>query len=355
MKRLGSKINLQIYHHPYETEIRNCGVQEKFVKPTNHVAQMYRPLDETPLTMVNTGLSLDLMISELKKAAEVAVDLEHHAYRSYLGFTCLMQISTRNQDYIVDTLALREELYKLNLITTDENIVKVFHGGQADILWLQKDLGAGFENESKNFKFSHKIRKYFWKKSKLKVSNIFEYFSNTTFGIYVVNMFDTFHASKKLQLPKHSYDFLLQHYCKVRVDKRYQLADWRVRPIPAEMLRYAREDTHYLLYIFDRLRIDLEQKAIGNVRQVFQRSREVSLQKFEKPIFTEESYLKVYKKKNRKEFNSQQLEAFRKWVAPCVVLISNECCFPMIVSHSNTHESNGTLTSKGWIFMLVLA
>jgi len=32
------------------------------------------------------------------------------------------------------------------------------------------------------------------------------------------------------------------------------MADWRIRPIPAEMLKYAREDTHYLLFIYDKMR-----------------------------------------------------------------------------------------------------
>ncbi|CAL5323849.1 unnamed protein product [Camellia sinensis] len=38
---------------------------------------------------------------------------------------------------------------------------------------------------------------------------------------------------------------------------RYQNADWRLRPLPDEMLRYAREDTHYLLHIYDLMRIRL--------------------------------------------------------------------------------------------------
>ena len=39
-----------------------------------------------------------------------------------------MQISTRSKDYIIDTLALREELHILNEVCTDARIVKVFHG-----------------------------------------------------------------------------------------------------------------------------------------------------------------------------------------------------------------------------------
>ena len=65
------------------------------------------------------------MLAKLRQASEIAVDLEHHSYRSYAGFVCLMQLSTRQEDWIVDTLALREELTELNEVFTDPEIVKV--------------------------------------------------------------------------------------------------------------------------------------------------------------------------------------------------------------------------------------
>ncbi len=53
---------------------------------------------------------------------------QHHSYRSYQGFTCLMQISSRTEDFLIDTIALRDELNILNNIFTNPNIVKVgFH------------------------------------------------------------------------------------------------------------------------------------------------------------------------------------------------------------------------------------
>lgn len=51
--------------------------------------------------------------------------LQHHSYRSFLGITCLMQISTREEDFIIDTLELRSEMYILNEAFTDPSIVKV--------------------------------------------------------------------------------------------------------------------------------------------------------------------------------------------------------------------------------------
>jgi len=65
------------------------------------------------------------MLAKLRKAPEIAVDLEHHSYRSFAGFLCLMQISTRAEDWIIDTLSLREELTELNEVFTNPNIIKV--------------------------------------------------------------------------------------------------------------------------------------------------------------------------------------------------------------------------------------
>ncbi len=66
------------------------------------------------------------MLSELKTATEIAVDLEHHDARSYVGLVSLMQISTRNKDWIVDTLKpWRQNLQVLNEVFADPKIVKV--------------------------------------------------------------------------------------------------------------------------------------------------------------------------------------------------------------------------------------
>ena len=53
-------------------------------------------------------------VDVLKGVKEFAVDLEQHYYRSYLGFCCLMQISTRTHDYLIDTLELRSHMHILN-------------------------------------------------------------------------------------------------------------------------------------------------------------------------------------------------------------------------------------------------
>lgn len=89
------------------------------------VPEKPKPLDEIPLHEVNTEKQLQEMLQELYKQTEFAVDLEHHSYRTFMGITCLMQISTKDADYLIDTLVLRDKLYILNEVFTKPTIVKV--------------------------------------------------------------------------------------------------------------------------------------------------------------------------------------------------------------------------------------
>ncbi|KAI8922750.1 ribonuclease H-like domain-containing protein [Entophlyctis helioformis] len=232
--------------HPYRFEIEN--IEYPAVLFEQQSETLYGTMDSTPFTWVDTVEQLESLCSLLDVAQEIAVDLEHHDYRSFQGFTCLIQISTRSEDFVVDAIALRGSLHLLNSSFTNPAIIKVFHGAEMDIQWLQRD-----------------------------------------FGVYVVNLFDTYHASHALELEAHGLAFLLKQYCDVDTDKRYQLADWRVRPIPAEMMHYARTDTHYLLYIFDRMRKELLAKSnsdTGNLMRVtLERSAQTSLKVYQKDIY----------------------------------------------------------------------
>ena len=77
------------------------------------------------------------------------------------------------------------------------------------------------------------------------------------------------------------------------------------------MLYYAREDTHYLLYIFDRLRNALISKGDDALPSVIQRSQEIALRTYEKDIVTESSYLNLVKKYNLVGFSDEQLSVLR--------------------------------------------
>jgi exosome complex exonuclease RRP6 len=85
------------------------------------------PFSPENLTRVSTKEELLVTIEVLKNAKEIAVDLEHHSYRTYAGFLCLMQLSTREHDFIVDLLVpeVRAEMAALGEVFADPGIVKV--------------------------------------------------------------------------------------------------------------------------------------------------------------------------------------------------------------------------------------
>lgn len=85
-----------------------------------------KALESTQATFVDTYEGVEEMLKELKVATEIAVDLEHHDEHSYIGLVSLMQISTREKDWIVDTLKpWREDLQILNEVFADPKILKV--------------------------------------------------------------------------------------------------------------------------------------------------------------------------------------------------------------------------------------
>jgi len=188
-----------------------------------------RDFGQVPCCWVDTEDALDEMLVFLAAEPVIAVDLEHHSFLSYHGLTCLIQISSSTRDYLVDAIKLRESLQtaerSLNRLFADERIMKLVHGSESDIEWLQRD-----------------------------------------FDTYFVNVFDSYFAAKALSLPRCSLAYLLERYLGVELDKTYQLADWRERPLPEEMLEYARKDTHYLFGLYLKLVAELKRDQIAVVR-----------------------------------------------------------------------------------------
>lgn len=265
--------------HPYAFEIETIEYPGFLFEEREPVQP--QDAESSAAIWVDTEAKLQAMLEQLKESQEIAVDLEHHDFHSFVGFVCLMQISNRQQDWIVDTLALREELQILNEVFTDPRILKVFHGANSDIRWLQRD-----------------------------------------FGLYIVNLFDTYHASRALGLEGHGLAFLLNTYVNFEADKRYQLADWRIRPLPKEMLYYARSDTHYLLYIYDIMRNELLQKSNTSdhnaMTSVLKASAGVSLLQYAKEPYDaaegqgSDGWMNLLTRYYRtRTFNSQQLEVMK--------------------------------------------
>lgn len=183
-----------------------------------------KPLNDTKYVYIDTDLGIEDLINEIENFSVIGVDLEYHAFESNKGCICLLQISDGEVDYVIDGLVCREKLRILvKRFMDDEKIIKVFHGCDSDLMWLKNDFDA------------HPVR-----------------------------VFDTARAYKVLnnekQLP--SLAKLVQGYFDVIMDKSFQIAEWRIRPLPSAMIEYARIDAHFLLSIFNKLLMEMNETQL---------------------------------------------------------------------------------------------
>ncbi|CAN6843024.1 unnamed protein product [Brassica oleracea] len=265
--------------HPYESEITAL-LENPRLDEFEFLRGEYSLEMSDSYVWVETESELKKLAETLAKEKVFAVDTEQHSLRSFLGFTALIQISTQEEDFLVDTIALHDVMSILRPVFSNPDICKVFHGADNDVIWLQRD-----------------------------------------FHIYVVNMFDTAKACEVLAKPQRSLAYLLESVCGVSTNKLLQREDWRQRPLSEEMVRYARTDAHYLLYIADTMTAELRQ------------------------LGTEDS-------SSTDDKFSFLLEASRRSNMTCLQLYTKETeDFPgnaaassLIYRHLNGHEDNSTIS-----------
>ena len=166
--------------------------------------------------LITRPSDLASLVELLEAEAVIGVDTESNSLYAYREQVCLIQFSTPGADFLVDPLAL-EDLGPLGPLFANPQIQKVFHAAEYDVVCLRRDFGFGFDN-----------------------------------------LFDTMWAARILGWKEIGLSALLQNEFRVQADKRYQRADWGKRPLPPEMLDYARLDTHYLIQLRDRLLKELE-------------------------------------------------------------------------------------------------
>ena len=187
----------------------------------------------------------DNLILELKGEKILAIDTEANSLYAYREQVCLIQISTPKKDYILDPLVL-ENITPLGDLFSNPGIEKVFHASEYDILILDDEYGFRFQN-----------------------------------------LFDTMLAAQILGWEKLGLDSLLEEMFGVRVNKKYQRANWGKRPLSQDMLRYAQMDTHYLIKIRHRLASELEKKGLHPIAsEDFSRACQVHRQEREEKIAT---------------------------------------------------------------------
>lgn len=169
--------------------------------------------------MITRRQALSKMANRLGNEPILAVDTESNSLYAYQERVCLIQFSTPQEDFLVDPLAL-DDLSPLEPLFADPQIEKIFHAAEYDLITLKRDFKFDFEN-----------------------------------------LFDTMVAARILGWQEIGLGSILRAEFDVELNKRYQRANWGRRPIPPEMMDYARLDTHYLIPL--RYRMKSELKSIG--------------------------------------------------------------------------------------------
>ena len=171
------------------------------------------------MRLIRTGAELAAMAGRLRSQPLLAVDTEAASFHRYQDRVYLLQVSSREETAVVDPLAT-DGLGPIGELLVDPAIEIVFHDADYDLRLLNRE-----------------------------------------YGYTAHNLFDTRIAAQLLNEPGVGLAALLEKYLGVRLDKRFQRADWSARPLSAEMLEYAASDTRYLPQLRDILRQQLEERG----------------------------------------------------------------------------------------------
>jgi len=153
------------------------------------------------------------LAGRLAGCSQIALDTEADSLHCYFEKLCLIQISAGGEHCLVDPLA-GLDLQPLFDVVCSKRLV--FHGADYDLRLLRR---AG------------------------------------TFD--PVNLFDTMIAARLTGQPALGLAALVEKFFNVTLSKASQKANWAIRPLSAQMVEYALNDTRYLLEIADLLEADL--------------------------------------------------------------------------------------------------
>jgi ribonuclease D len=168
-----------------------------------------------PPRLIQSQQALVELVQTLEECDRIAVDTESNSLFAYQERVCLIQFSIADQDMLLDPLAF-DDLDPLASVFANPRIEKILHAAEYDIMCLRRDFDFAFDA-----------------------------------------LFDTYHAARILGWKKPGLGNIVEDIFGVKVNKRYQRANWGKRPLDPGMLDYARFDTHFLIPLRDRLADEL--------------------------------------------------------------------------------------------------
>jgi ribonuclease D len=165
---------------------------------------------------LDTVPAVEQLTARIAGAKELALDTEGASFHRFVDRIYLLQLSTRDTHAVIDPLPIGTPT-GLGRLLEDPSVEVVFHDADYDLRLLEQDYG--------------------WK---------------------IKHIFDTRIAAQLLGYTAFGLAALLERFFGVKLDKKHQRADWSMRPLTADMLDYAAQDTRYLLELKDRMSAELE-------------------------------------------------------------------------------------------------
>ncbi len=166
------------------------------------------------------------MMGDITKQKVIAVDFEEHQLHSYLGMQVYMQVSTVKHNYLIFLPSCFNLMNgDMRAVLESKSVVKLLHGGDNDILHLQRDFGI-------------------YARAVVDTQHVYNY----VYGISEKGF--------KIGFKMMSNELLKATY-PVDFDSSMQLADWRIHPLPYNMKMYAMYDSYLLLKCWNLLRVNL--------------------------------------------------------------------------------------------------
>jgi len=94
-----------------------------------------------PVEIVSRPVQLGVAIRELVDSHVIALDTESNSFHHYPEQLCLIQIASRHNVYVIDTISL-DDLAPLRDILADVSIKKIVHAADNDIRSLDRHCGS---------------------------------------------------------------------------------------------------------------------------------------------------------------------------------------------------------------------
>ncbi len=171
----------------------------------------------TKATYIDNERDLIKLVELLAQEDSIAFDTESNSLHAYRGQTCLIQLSTREEDFVIDPLLIND-VNSLAEIFSNPKIEKIFHAAEYDLICLKRD-----------------------------------------FDFDVHNVFDTMAASRVCGYKRVGLSNMLELVLDIEHPKTHQTDDWAQRPLPSDYIRYAQMDTHFLHDLRDALYEQLDE------------------------------------------------------------------------------------------------